>query len=150
MREGQNGEKFATSAKISLTVKIDTTNAQKHMAEVMDVPLFLLNLIMPKNMYVTSTYDVSINNIGEYEVTNSTLGINGRSPKQSEILLQILIAFIFPEEENMNPQKLSDTFGNIVNSGLKSLGDVEFYTKTTTLGIENGIYVRINPHIDEE
>lgn len=148
LKEGENGEMYSDQATISLTIMINTENAQKHMAKEMDVPLFLLNLIMPKKLYVTCTYDVTITEEGEYNVANATLGINGRSPKQSAILLNILISFIFPPEENMTPEKLSETFGGVVNSGLKILGSVEFYSKDTALGKENGIFVKINSHLD--
>ena len=150
VEEDEDGLLVTKKAHISLVVKLDTTNAQKHMAKEMDVPEFLLNLIMPNKLYITSTYDVSILEGDEYEVTNASLGINGRSPKQSEVLLNILTSFIFPKEDEMTPEKLSTKFGDIVNSGLKILGDVEFCTQKTANGTENGIYVKVDPHIETE
>lgn len=141
---------YSSSAHVSLTIKLNTTNAQKHMAKEMDVPLFLLDMILPNYLYITSTYDLKILDNNEYEVTNATLGINGRTPKQSSILLNILISFIFPAEDEMTPDKLSEKFGDILNSGLKILGDVQFCKETTAAGDQNGIFVSLNPHIETE
>ena len=148
MVEGENGALYSNSAEILLIVKLDTTNTQKHMAKEMDVPLFLLNLIMPDSMYLTCKYTVQINEENQYNVSDATLAINGKTPEQSQVLLNMLISFIFPKEDEMTISKLSEKFGDIVNSGLKVLGEVQFCTEKTGSGKQNGIFVSVNLDMD--
>lgn len=140
----------SSSAMISLTVKVDTSKAQKHMAKQMDVPIFLLNLIMPDVLYITTRYNVTIDEEGNYQTTNNLITVNGRNQKQSEILLNLLVAFIFPKEDEMTAQKLGETFASITNSGLKILGDVKFTSKGTTSIQTSGITVALDPQIEGE
>ena len=140
--------KFAQSAHVSFTIKLNTESAQKHMASEMDVPYFLLNLIMPDYIYMTTTYDVQILEDGTYEISNATIGINGRTPKQSRILLNMLITFIFPKEDEMTIEKLSQTFGETLNDGLKILGNIKFCSNKIGGAEQRGLFVSLNPHVD--
>ena len=142
------GNKISDSAHVSLTIKLDTTNALSKMSAEMDVPLFLLIMIMPKHLYISCNYDIEILSDGTYAGKNATLGINGRTPEQSEILLNMLISFIFSKEDEMTIEKLADEFGNVVNSGLKILGEVEFCAKDVAGVVQNGILVKLNPHVN--
>lgn len=139
---------YAQSAHVSFTIKLNTEAAQKHMASEMDVPYFLLNLIMPDYMYMTTSYDVKILEDGTYEISNASIGINGRTPKQSEILLNMLITFIFPKSDNMTIEKLSETFGETLNNGLKLLGNIKFCSNKIGGTEQNGIYVYLNPQVN--
>lgn len=143
-----DGSRHSNSAKVSLTVKVDTTKAQKHMAKQMDVPIFLLNLIMPDVLYMTTAYNVTIDSEGKYVTTNTLITVNGRNKKQSEILLNLLIAFIFPEEDEMTVEKLGETFADITNSGLSILGDVRFTNSGSGLTQSNGITIALDPQIE--
>lgn len=143
------GNKISDVAHVSLIIKLDTSNALNKMSSEMDVPLFLLNMIMPKYLYISCSYDIEIAEDNTYNGQNATLGVNGRDPEQSEILLNMLISFIFTKEDEMTIEKLADEFGNVVNSGLKILGDVEFCTKNVAGVAQNGILVRLNPQVNE-
>ena len=147
--EDENGNALSNFAHASFTIKLDTTNALNKMSEEMDVPLFLLNMIMPKSLYITSSYDLRIKQDEEYEVSNSTLAVNGRTPKQSEILLNMLISFIFPKEDEMTIEKLGENFSNVLNSGLQFLGDVKFCSKKILNVQQNGILVKLDPQVEE-
>jgi len=48
------------------------------------------------------------------------------SAKESEILINLLIDFIFPPEDEMNMQKFTKTFGDIILTSINELGDFKF------------------------
>ena len=142
------GYEFSDSAHVSFTIKLDTKVAQSVMAEKMDVPFFLLNLIMPDFLYMTTSYDIEVLENGNYEISNAEIGVNGRTPKQSRILLNMLLAFIYPEDENMTISKLGETFASALNDGMNILGDIKF-CRTTIAGEQlSGIMVKVEPQVD--
>lgn len=112
------------SAKISFTSKIDTSAVRKQMAKAMDTPLFLLNMIVPETLYVSGDYNMFKTEDGSWDISEGYIRMNGRSKKDSQILLDLLVDFIFPEEDKMTVDKLSDEFGNIIILGLDVFGDV--------------------------
>jgi len=122
------------SANIHAYFKIDTTNVREQMAKEMGTSLFLLNMIIPDTLYVSVDYTLELADDG-WTYSNGNISLNGRTAKQSEILLNLLISFIFPAEDEMNIDKLTNEFGNILQSGLDMLGRVEY--------VENGIIVTV-------
>lgn len=125
------------SAHMEFTVKIDTSSVRTQMANEMEMPLFLLNMIVPKTLYISVEFDLSINE-GEWVYTNSSIGVNGRTSKQSEILLNLLIDFIFPPEDQMTLERLNEEFGGVIINGLELLGNVQF-TNSIYSTSQNGV-----------
>ena len=141
LQEDQTIDK--TKAHIKAILKIDTNEVRSQMSSEMNIPLFLLNMIFPKEFYITCNYDVEIDNSGEksvWTISNGGLAVNGSSEEQSQILLNLLISFIFPEEENMTISKLVDNFGEIIEHGTELFGKIEFTEITVGLKKHNGIY----------
>ena len=112
------------------------------MAAAMDTPLFLLNMIVPQTMYITIDYDMQKNNEGNWVVNNGFIGVNGRTAEDSQILLDLLIKFIFPEDEQMTVETLSKECGNILIQGMDLLGEISV---TGNIGTSkaNGIILTI-------
>ena len=108
----------------------------------MDTPVFLLNMIIPKTMYVTLSYDISISDNGECSADNGIMSINGRTAKQSKILLDMMVSFIFPAEENMTVDKLTETMGNTLITGVDLLGNIEF--RKNVKDNQNGVVLKFD------
>ena len=123
------------SAKVHAIFKVNTTNVREQMAAELGINMFLLNMIIPDVLYLTVDYNLELADDG-WVYNDGNISVNGRTSKQSEILLNLLIGFIFPEEEEMNLEKLTSSFGDIMQTGLDILGQAEY--------IENGIIVTIN------
>ena len=136
-----NGQKVYSSEKadINLTFKFDTSAIRSQMAEAMDTPIFLLNMILPETLYITTNYSLKINDQGEWE-TFGNIGLNGRNAEDSQILLNLLIDFIFPADDNMTLDKLTTECGNILLQGIGLLGDLKFTTNINNAGI-NGVVI---------
>lgn len=130
------------NAKVSFTFKFETSAVRGQMAEAMDTPTFLLDMIVPKTMYITVDYDIQKDSNGDWHADNGFLGVNGRTAEDSQILLDLLIKFIFPEEDQMTVEKFSTECGNILIQGLGLLGDIKV---TSDIGTSkaNGIILTI-------
>ena len=125
----------SSSANLSITVKITTDSAKQQIAKNIDAPQFLIDWIIPEVMYITASMATSIDENGERVFTDTTLSINSKTPKQSEVLLTLLMSFIFPDSENMTIDKLATELGALSTTGLDLLGDFEYVqveTKTTS------------------
>lgn len=125
----QSGETFTYSkekADISCTFKIDTSLVREQMAKEMDTPMFLLNMIIPNTLYITVNYSLSVETDGTWKIASQDIAINGRTSEQSEILINLLISFIFPKEDEMTKDKLTETCGQILLQGIDLLGDLSF------------------------
>lgn len=142
-----NGVLNPYAANISVVIKLDTSAVRAQMASYMDVPIFLLNMILPETLYIESSMDVSIDENQNWKHSNTFIYINGRTQEQSEKLLELLISFIFPQEEEMTLEKFSETMGELLEYGLKMMGDVQF-TNEINMGAQssskNGIHVTLN------
>ena len=134
-----DGEGY-TKSNISFICKIDTTDINEHMAEQMDTPKFLLDMIIPKTLYFEVSYDLDIAGEGSSRADGS-IAINGRSESQSKILINLLIDFIFPAEEEMDIEKFTNSLGDIILEGIDALGNFKFTTIQGTAKVENGILV---------
>ena len=114
-----------TSANVSFTFKFETSAVRGQMADAMDTPMFLLDMIVPKTMYITVDYDIEKDADGDWHANNGFIGVNGRTAKDSEILLDLLIKFIFPEEDQMTVDAFSIECGNILIQAMGLLGDIK-------------------------
>lgn len=133
----ENGVLNPNSAKMEFSIKIDTSSVRSQMANEMEMPLFLLNMIVPKTLYINVNFSLEISE-NNWVYSNSSIGVNGRTSKQSEILLNLLIDFIFPVENNMTLEKLNEEFGGVVLKGLELLGNVQF-TNSIYSTNQNGV-----------
>ena len=122
--ESFDGEGY-TSANMSLIIKIDTTDVREQIAEQMQTPLFLLNMIIPDTLYFSVSYDFDLT-ATDSDRTNGSIAINGRSAEQSELLINLLIDFIFPEEDDMNLEKFTMAVGDVALKGIDGLGNFKF------------------------
>lgn len=139
----QDDQLDTNNAHIEFIVKVDTTEVRSQMAKEMDIPVFLLNMIFPETLYLTANYNVNIDNSGSTSVwttSNGTLSVNGSNDKQSEILLELLISFIFNEEDNMTIEKLVTNFGYILEQGVELFGEIEFAGGLGLTKDQYGIY----------
>lgn len=114
------------SAYVSITLKFDTETIIEQISKEMDTPVFLLNMIIPKTMYISLGYDLTIDSEGVCHEENGSMAVNGRTVKQSKILLDMLVQFIFPQEDEMTAEKLVDTIGSSLIRGINMLGNIEF------------------------
>lgn len=114
-------------ARVDFTFRLDTSSVRTQMAAAMDTPLFLLNMIVPKTLYITVNYEIEKDADGGWSVPSGKLAINGRTAKDSEILLNLLIEFIFPAADEMTIDKLINECGNIMIRGLDLLGGSNLY-----------------------
>lgn len=138
----ENGNIDTNNAHIKFVLKVDTTDMRLQMAQEMDIPVFLLNMIFPEVLYLTANYNVSIDNSQETAVwttSNGTLSVNGSNDDQSELLLELIISFIFNTEDNMTIQKLVENFGHILDQSVELFGKIEF-ASNLSIGNQNGIY----------
>ena len=136
--ESFDGEGY-TSANMSLIIKIDTTDVREQIAEQMQTPLFLLNMIIPDTLYFSVSYDFDLT-ATDSDRTNGSIAINGRSAEQSELLINLLIDFIFPKEDDMNIEKFTMAVGDVALKGIDALGDFKFMKNMGT-NKENGFLI---------
>ncbi len=139
----ESAEISASNAHIKFILKIDTDNVRSLMAEQMQIPIFLLNMIVPNTIYVTVNYNVEISSTEDataWLISDGGMAVNGRSETQSEILLNLLIKFIFGDDSTMTAPKLISELGTIIEKGVYLFGEVEFVSGLGTLNNQNGIY----------
>lgn len=148
---------YYTKAHVYSTMKINTEDICAQIAKEMDTPKFLLNMIIPDNLYFSISYDIDLSEQEETEEieeeneeleenmthvnANGVIAINGRSEKQSEILINLLIDFIFPDSEEMNKDKFTNELGDIIVSGIEVLGDFKFANNLGTSKKQFGVVV---------
>ena len=125
-----------------LIVKIDTTKIIEQIADQMDTPIYLLKMIIPDTMYFEVGYDIDLDK--NEDRSNGFIEINGRSPEKSRALINLLIGFIFSEEDGMTMEKFIDEIGSVALQGIDSLGDFRF----AKFGKQAGLVV--NGFLEEE
>lgn len=149
LEEGELEESFYeiknySSADISITIKINLEDAISQMSKNLDVPLFLLNLILPNDIYLTSSFSTSVGEDGKWEYSNSTLSINGKSAEQSKVVLNLLISFIYASDENMTIEQLANQIADLVGLSFEIIGNVQFTDEIKTGSVlQNGIRVKL-------
>lgn len=131
-------------ASVTLTIKLDTESARQQISTNLNMPMFLVDWIIPDTMYVTSQMDTHIDDeTGERVYENAKLSINSKTAKQSEVLLNLLISFIFPED-TYTIESFANELGALAIEGLNILGEMEFATiSITTTTAQAGIKLYI-------
>lgn len=114
--------------------KINTSEIREQMALEMGVSSFVIDMIIPNVMYITLDYTLEKTETA-WLYNKGDISVNGRTAEQSEILLNLLIDFIFPETDKMDLDKLTHEFGNILKTGLEMLGEAQY--------VKNGIIINI-------
>ena len=132
--------KTYNSANIRLVIKIDTTDLRVQIAEQMNTPMYLLKIIIPDTLYFTVDYDIDLE-ATEDERTSGKVYINGKKEKQSETLINLLIEFIFPKEDNMDIEGFTRALGDVVLKGIDALGEFKFISG---IGVENSNGIVVN------
>ena len=135
------------SANLSLTVKISTESAKKQIAKNIDAPQFLIDWIIPETMYITASFSIDRNESNEIIYTNTSLSINSKTPKQSEVLLSLLISFIYPDSANMTIDELTTELAKLTISGLELLGNFEYVQIETKTSSAFGIKLELQPAV---
>ncbi len=129
------------AANISFIAKIDTEDIREQIAIQMQTPVFLLNMIIPDMLYFEVSYDFDLSKQEAERVSNGSIAINGRTSEQSTILINLLIDFIFPTEENMNIEKFTNEIGKVALEGVDALGNFQFADGLGATGKECGLVV---------
>lgn len=134
----------STDATITVTLKLDTESARKQISTNLNMPMFLVDWIIPDVMYVTSQMDTTIDKTTNERIyNNASLSINSKTAKQSEVLLNLLISFIFPED-TFNIESFANELGALSIEGINMLGVMEFATiKSTPTSTQSGIKLYI-------
>ena len=131
-----------TKANISFIAKIDTTGIREQIATQMDTPIYLLKMIIPDSIYFSVEYDVDLTKAEDERILDGSVGINSKSAKQSEIVVNLLIKFIFPEDANMTIEKFSADLGEIVLEGIDFFGDFKFVNNLGVKQNQAGILIQ--------
>ncbi len=109
-------------AKVSFVVRADTGDVKNTISKLMKTPKSLLDMIMPGAFYFSVSYDIDFEN--QNNISNKTIGINGKSAADSEILSNMLIDFIYEPEKEMNIEKLIEGLNNILLETAGQLGEI--------------------------
>lgn len=115
---------YYTKANVSFIIKVDTTSLRIQISEQMETPEYLLKMIIPDIIYFEVSYDIDL--LEKDNRTNGTIAINGRTKEKSEILINLLISFIFNENDEMDIEKFTSELGNVALQGIDSLGAFKF------------------------
>ena len=128
-------------ANLSFIIKMNTTDICDQISIQMDTPRYLLNMIIPETLYFSVSYDFDFTKTDRERTTGGSISINGRTPEQSEILINLFADFIFPKSEEMNLDKFIGVFGNILLMGADYLGVVKFESHLGIGQNHNGIKI---------
>lgn len=133
-----------TEANIVVTLKLDTESAKKQISTNLNMPMFLVDWIIPDTMYVTCEMDTRMDQTTSKRVyENASLSINSKTAKQSEVLLNLLISFIFPEN-TFTIETFANELCALSIEGINMLGEMEFATiKTNSNTTQSGIKLYI-------
>ncbi len=122
-----------TKANIDFIIKVNTTKLREQIADQMDTPIYLLKMIIPDTLYFEVTYDIDL--LNKENGANGSIEINGRNAEKSKALINLLIDFIFNEEDDMDVQKFIDEIGSVALRGIDILGDFRFAKLNKQAGI---------------
>ena len=129
-----------SKANVSLDIKIKTNKLKSQIANQMETPDALIKIIIPDEIYFTVNFEIDLENQSEI-IKNCEVSINGKNTEKSEVLINLLIEFIYPKEENMSIEKLSINISNIVIESLNSLGEFQFVKNVDNSNL-NGIIIK--------
>lgn len=138
-KNSYDGEWYS-KANLAMIMKINTADICEQIAEQMETPIFLLNMIIPEELYFSISYDIELDE-DETITSNGSISINGRTEKQSKILIDLLIDFIFPAEDEMNMDKFTSELGNVIVKGVDVLGEFKFAGEFGAGEKQNGVVV---------
>lgn len=124
--EQSKNDDVYSSANINFVAKLETQDLKNQMAAQMETPISLLNMIIPSDLYFTISYDFDLEKSGNERIENGIIAINGRTAEQSQVLINMLIDFVFPPEDEMNLHKFTNTFGDIILKSIDELGNFQF------------------------
>lgn len=136
----EEDSEYYTKANLSLIMKIDTKDIREQIAEQMQTPIFLLDMIIPDELYFSISYDIEVSE-EETITSNGLITINGRNEKQSKVLIDLLIEFIFPDEDDMNKDKFTNELGSVIVKAVDVLGDFKFAGNFGAGEKQNGVVV---------
>lgn len=131
-----------SKANVGFTAKVDTTGIREQIATQMKTPIYLLKMIIPDQIYFSVEYDVDLTKEENERVTGGSIAINSKSAKQSEIVINLLIDFIFPPEASMTLEKFTADFGDIVLQGIDIFGEFKFVNNLGVKSNQAGIWVQ--------
>lgn len=137
--DSKSGDVYSR-ANISFIAKLDTAEMINQIEEQMETPKMLLNMIIPTTLYFSVSYDLDLERMENERISNGKIAINGRTEKQSEILINMLVDFIFPPEDGMNMHNFILEFGNIILKGIDELGEFKF----KQVNERNGLFISAN------
>ena len=130
---------------ISSIIKIDMSSAISQMSKSVDMPLFLLNILVPKAIYLQISFDAERNLDNEWITSNANLAINGKTVKQSEIVLNLFISFIYSGEDEMTIEKLANELATMSVKCFNTIGDLRFSDNISSgHNKENGAILSLN------
>lgn len=129
----------SSCAKLSLTVKIATSSVRSQISHNLDTPQFLIDWIIPEELYISASMIVKTNELGEHTFSDASLSINSKTEKQSEILISLLLSFIYPEDEEMTPEKVASQIGEMAIKGIELIGDFKYVQIDTLSASSFGI-----------
>lgn len=118
-------------ANVKSIVKINTKALCEQMAIQMETTEALLNVIIPENMYFTIDYDIDLRMRSDSRAVG-TISVNGKKAEKSEVLINLLIDFIFPKEDEMTFDKFTKAIGDVALSAIDTLGQFNFVVNETT------------------
>lgn len=135
-----------SKAEIDVIIKVDTSNLREQIADQMKTPIYLLKMIIPDLMYFEVKYEIDLSQ--EENRTNGSISINGRSSEKSENLINILIGFIFNEEDEMDLNKFTNEVGNVALQGIDALGEFKFVKIGNQAGIIVNEQIEVEPDVE--
>lgn len=130
-----------TDAKLLTTIKLDTLSARKQISENLEVPQFLIDFIIPDTIYMTASFDTFVDESGKRTYNNGTLAINSKTAKQSEVIMNLLLSFIYSSEETLSIEELTHQIGMLIIDGLDVLGQFEFVEIEEKIGTTTGVKI---------
>lgn len=125
------------SARLVVTIKIDTSTARTEISQNLQTPKFLIDWIIPSSIYLTGRFEIMNAGTKDQSIEHALLAINSKTPKQSEVLLKLLMEFIYPNQTDLTIESFTASLGDLVLTGLASIGKFEF----TTEGKSNGVKI---------
>ena len=129
-----------SKANVKLIIKINTEELREQISKQMETTQALLKIIIPSSLYFSVDYDVDLSNEDDMRTTG-TISINGKKVENSKLLINLLIQFIFPSEDEMTYEKFTEEIGNILIEGIRELGNFSFVASVDETEL-SGIYVK--------
>lgn len=137
--------KTTSDANIKLTLMLDTVSARQQISTNLNMPKFLVDWIIPDYIYVTCQMDTFKDSNGVRQYKNTTIAINSKTAKQSEILLKLLLSFIFPDDA-YTIDSFTQEISSLAINGINMLGQMDFAIITSGSTAQSGIKLSLIRH----